>query len=72
VGANTKSSNLKGVKKVNKHLKDVKVEMKKVHWPTRQQLLVFTLIVLFSVFTIGVFFWLLDIGFTALLQLIIT
>lgn len=72
MGANTKGSEVKGFNKVKKHLKDVKAEMKKVHWPTRRQLLVFTIIVLLSILTVGIFFWLLDTGFTALLQLIIT
>ena len=71
MGANAKS-NAKGVKKINKHLKDVKNELKKVHWPTRRQMSVFTVIVLISIFTVGVFFWILDTGFTALLQMIIS
>lgn len=62
---------LKGIQKLNKHFKDVKVEMKKVHWPTRKELLVFTVIVLVSIFFVGVFFWFLDTGFNALLRLVI-
>ncbi len=62
---------VKGIQKLNKHFKDVKVEMKKVHWPTRKELLVFTVIVLISIFSVGVFFWFLDTGFNALLRLVI-
>ncbi len=72
MGANAKTSSIKGVKKVNKHLKDVRVEVKKVHWPARKQLIVYTGIVLASIFTVGVFFWILDLGFSALLRLIIS
>ncbi len=71
MGANAKSSSVKGVKKINKHLKDVKVEMKKVHWPDRKELIVFTGIVLASIFSVGVFFWFLDSGFSALLRIFI-
>lgn len=70
MATNTKAS-VTGVKKVNKHFKEVRVEMKKVHWPTRKEMLVYTYIVLGSIFSVGIFFWILDTGFNALLQLII-
>ncbi len=71
MGAVNSKSNVKGVKKINKHLKDVKVEMKKVHWPNRKEMSVFTGIVLVSIFSVGIFFWFLDTGFGMLLRLII-
>lgn len=71
MSANAKTSSVKGVKKVNKYLKEIKIEVKKVHWPSRKELAVFTGIVLASIFTVGVFFWILDLGFSALLRLII-
>ncbi len=70
VPAKTKKE-VKGIQKLNKLFKDVRVELKKVHWPTRKELLIFTTIVLISIFTVGVFFWFLDTGFSALLRLVI-
>lgn len=54
-----------------KYLHDIRVELKKVHWPTRREFMVFTVIVLSSVFVIGLFFWGLDTVFLGMLQLII-
>lgn len=59
------------VKAVAKHFKDVRQELKKVHWPSKRELTLFTSIVLVAILVIGVFFWLLDSGFTTLLQLIL-
>ncbi|MDO9574816.1 MAG: preprotein translocase subunit SecE [Candidatus Contubernalis sp.] len=69
--AKTTKKDVKGIQKINKHFKDVKVEMRKVHWPTRKELTVFTVIVLISIASVGVFFWFLDTGFNALLRLVI-
>ena len=54
-----------------KFIHDVRVELKKVHWPTRKEFVVFTGIVLMAVLVIGAFFWGLDNVFLTLLQLII-
>ncbi|MBT9172900.1 MAG: Protein translocase subunit SecE [Syntrophomonadaceae bacterium] len=54
-----------------KQMKDVRQELKKVHWPTRRELTVFTSVVLAAVFFIGIFFWVLDTGFAGLLRLIL-
>lgn len=37
-------------------------ELKKVHWPDRQQLIAYTGVVLVSVFIIGLIIWLFDSG----------
>ena len=58
-------------KRISKYLHDVRIEMKKVHWPTRREMLLFTGIVLAAVFVVGIFFWGLDNTFIAILQLII-
>jgi preprotein translocase subunit SecE len=58
-------------KSLTKHFKDVKQELRKVHWPNRRELTTFTTVVLFAIFTIGVFFWILDTGFTGMLQFIL-
>lgn len=54
-----------------KFLHDVRIELKKVHWPTKREFLVFTSIVLIVVLVVGIFFWGLDTVFLAVLQLII-
>ncbi|MDW7683788.1 MAG: preprotein translocase subunit SecE [Bacillota bacterium] len=59
------------VKSLTKHFKDVRQELKKVHWPNRRELTVYTSMVLMAIFFIGVFFWILDTGFTGMLQLIL-
>ncbi|EEG77817.1 preprotein translocase subunit SecE [Dethiobacter alkaliphilus] len=59
------------VKVLTKHIKDVKQELKKVHWPSRREVTLFTSIVLMAILVIGVFFWILDTGFTGMLQLIL-
>jgi preprotein translocase subunit SecE len=59
------------VKKLTKHFKDVRQELKKVHWPNRRELTVFTTVVLAAIFFVGVFFWILDTGFAGMLRLIL-
>lgn len=58
-------------KRIAKFLREVRGELKKVNWPTRREYSVFTGIVLAVVLVIGVFFWILDSAFLALLQLVI-
>jgi len=52
-------------------LQEVRGELKKVNWPTRKEFSVFTGIVLSTVVVVGVFFWILDSAFLAILQLVI-
>lgn len=59
------------VKKVQRFFHDVRIELKKVNWPSRRELTVFTGIVIVVIVIIGIFFWVLDSGFTAVLRLII-
>ncbi len=49
---------------VKKFLNEVKSEAKKTTWPTREKLLSATGIVLLIIGVTGVYFWLLDIGFS--------
>ncbi|MBT9141188.1 MAG: Protein translocase subunit SecE [Dehalococcoidia bacterium] len=59
------------VKVLTKHLKDVRQELRKVHWPNRRELTLFTSMVLMAIFFIGVFFWILDSGFAGVLRIIL-
>ena len=45
-----------------------RVELRKVVWPTRQETLQTTLVVVVVILVMGVFFWLLDLGLGALMQ----
>ncbi len=59
------------LKRIGKFLQEVRIELKKVNWPTKREFGVFTGIVLSAVLVIGVFFWILDSAFIAVLQLVI-
>lgn len=59
------------MKGLGKHFKDVRNELRKVHWPNRRELTVFTTVVLAAVFFVGVFFFFLDYGFGSMLHFIV-
>ncbi|RJE83034.1 preprotein translocase subunit SecE [Paenibacillus sp. 1011MAR3C5] len=46
-------------------------ELKKVRWPNRKELTSYSLIVLVTVIVVTIYFWLLDIGISELVQLIV-
>lgn len=46
------------------YFRDVWNELKKVHWPTRKQLLVYTGVVFISVGIIALLIWIVDSGLT--------
>ena len=46
-------------------------ELKKVHWPTRQEVTTYTGVVLVTVAIITVLIWIVDSGITALFSLIV-
>jgi len=52
-------------------LSDVKSELEKVTWPTREEVINSTIGVMFFTITIAAYFWILDMIFTQLLQFII-
>jgi len=45
-------------------------ELKKVKWPSRKELISYTLVVLFTVTFITVYFYVLDLGISELLRLV--
>ena len=59
------------LKRVGKFLGEVRGELRKVNWPTKREFTVFTGIVISAVLVVGVFFWILDSAFLAILQLVI-
>ena len=52
------------VQSANEYLKDVRVEVSKVTWPTREELRESTLVVIVMVFLIAVFIGIVDRGFS--------
>jgi len=59
------------IKKLVTFLKEVKLEIKKVNWPTRQQTIIYTLIVIGISTGVAAFLGTLDFIFTALLNKLI-
>ena len=59
--------------KIAKYFRELKSELKKVVWPTPQQLLKNTLVVVACVLVVGVFIWVFDlvaqVGITGLIGL---
>ncbi len=56
------------IKKITTFLKEVKIEIKKVNWPTRQETVRYTLIVLAVSFVVAVFLGGLDFIFARFLE----
>nr|WP_232243305.1 preprotein translocase subunit SecE [Paenibacillus sp. GSMTC-2017] len=46
-------------------------ELKKVRWPSRKELTSYSVIVFVTVVAVTIYFWLLDIGISELVQLIV-
>ncbi|ACB83778.1 preprotein translocase subunit SecE [Natranaerobius thermophilus] len=59
------------IRKALKFLRETKIELKKVNWPNRQQLITYTGVVLMTVAIVGVYFWILDTAFIGIIQLMI-
>lgn len=45
-------------------------ELKKVKWPSRKEMITYTLVVLFTVAFVTVYFYVLDLGISELLRLV--
>jgi preprotein translocase subunit SecE len=56
------------IAKITTFLKEVRLEVKKVNWLSREQLLNYTLVVIGFMVVTGIFFGTLDYGFAFLLQ----
>jgi preprotein translocase subunit SecE len=52
-------------------LKDVRGELKKVTWPSKQEVINSTIVVIVCTLIIGIFLWLCDFAFSKILSLII-
>lgn len=56
--------------RMKKYFKETKAEMKKVSWPSKEQLVHNTLIILIFIAIVAVILSVLDIGFTKLIQMV--
>ena len=59
------------IQKSNQFLREVKVELKKVTWPTRKQTIGSTVVVLILVVIVSLFLGLVDFGLSALIQTVL-
>jgi preprotein translocase, SecE subunit, bacterial len=53
---------------LSEYFKGIKTETKKVVWPTREELISYTGVVLFACCAFGIMIWLFDSGFLAALK----
>lgn len=63
---------LRGIfERFRKYLREVRAELRKVTWPSRKQLVSYTVIVLVSVLVVAAFIGLIDFAFSQVLRLFI-
>lgn len=59
------------VTQFNKYLQDVRVEAKKVVWPTRKDTTQTTIVVFGMVFLVSIFLWMVDAFLSMVVQMVI-
>ncbi len=59
------------MKRIGRWFREMRSELKKVVWPSFGQVVNNSIVVVASVIVVGVFVWLFDAGFTALLGLFV-
>jgi preprotein translocase subunit SecE len=59
-------------KKVTKFFKEIRVELKKVIWPTRKQLVNYTITVLLTCLIVGTVIWVVDFGLAKIVGIMLT
>ncbi len=63
--------NVKFTEKAIRFFKGVWSELKKVHWPTKKEIITYTSVVLAAVFVVAVVIWIIDSIFSFLLGLLL-
>jgi preprotein translocase subunit SecE len=58
--------------RVKRYFRGIAQEMKKVHWPERKTLAIYTAVVIFVSLVIAFAIWVMDIGIGALMNLILS
>ena len=64
-------TNVKKVSGLSLFFREVKNELKKVTWPTRKQLIAYTIVVLITVFMIATLIWVIDSIFSVVFRWIL-
>ena len=59
---------LRSISGIKKFLREVKIELKKVTWPTRQQLIAYTGVVFVAVTLVCILLWLFDAAFSVVFR----
>lgn len=60
-----------GFRRTGAYFGDVMSELKKVRWPNRKELTTYTVVVLITVFLLAIFFFVIDLGISRLIDLIL-
>ncbi|MFZ5645255.1 MAG: preprotein translocase subunit SecE [Bacillota bacterium] len=66
-----KKETVNRLEQVKKYFRGVYTELKKVHWPTRQEVLTYTGVVVVAVIIVGALIWVFDSLMSRVIQLII-
>jgi len=68
-----KNINIKGiVEQVSQFFREVKIEIKKISWPQRNETIASTSVVIIIVFIIGMFLGIVDVGLARLVKIILS
>jgi len=59
------------IEQVKKFVQSAYNEMKKVHWPTRREVVVYTAVVLVAVLIVGIMIWVFDLGLSSIFRFIL-
>ena len=62
---------IQGFQTVKIFLEDVRVELKKVHWPLRKEVIASTIVVVFLVIFASLFFGVVDISLSKIIELVL-
>jgi preprotein translocase subunit SecE len=62
---------MKVLRRVVQFLREVRAELRKVVWPTRQETIMFTVVVISTVAAVSSIFWVLDTVFAELFKLLV-
>lgn len=69
--AKKEASKVNRVEDIKRFFAGARSELKKVHWPERRQVLVYTSVVLVTVVIMAAYIWVADLGLGKLLQLLV-
>jgi preprotein translocase subunit SecE len=66
-----KKERVNRVEQAKKFLQGALNELKKVHWPNRREIIIYTIVVLVAVVVVGLLIWVFDVLLTSILKLIL-